>query len=260
MTNKYLKWAWERVTGSENGRLRMTNLLHLFDVLDELVGFKLLNDVYREFLVDLIMECPASEIDILEFQQLIEKMFECTFDDVLNGKLSNKETENEEFTKTMNVESIKFNSFMREGTDYDREENLRQRIQEMERMIERVQRSSSKDYRTMDKMKDVLIDYYRRLDRFKKSHAGGPGSELTERLKRGIEKQDMLINELREKVGDNRPTTVMGKIYHVVSQFFSKIWNLLRYPVYVMLAIMVINFVYAVVHDESDVDDNDMYW
>lgn len=286
--------AWAKVTPPYAGaKLRLTALLNLFNELEDLVHHKLLSSEYREFLVEFIMECPDSEIDQTQFKLLMERLFECTIEDVLNGSLiqrskggfstnsnlrnvSNEEQKgyfSEDFTQTMTAESRNFNSFMQKGTKLEQEKILRDRINELELMLSNSQKYDYRDDRTINKMKDVLIVYYRKLDSINKSkvitqtsaYDDERKSELIRRMKNNIDKQDVLITELKRKVKEEIPSGLIPYLKYKTTKFCEFIWKFLRIPIYIILLILIINICIFVFIDETDGDtyemgSDELYW
>lgn len=286
-----LSKAWLKVTRYADSKLRLTDLLVLFDILEDMVHDKLLSDEYREFLVEFVMECPQVEVSQDQFRALMERLFECSLDDILNGRLVSRikrqfddfgsESRNgvdygnrDEYTQTMNMESSKFNSFMSKGTLQEKEEILRARIGELESMLSRSRSFGSRDYRTTSKMKDILLDYYKNLDKItvlKNSSKNGTidgnlaVDSVVKRLKNGIDKQDVLIGELKRKVGDDRPKGIFGQIRFQIVKVYLLIWRLVRIPLYIMISLLMLNFILYLVYDEGYVDNTELgiseeYW
>lgn len=286
-----LSKAWLKVTRYADSKLRLTDLLALFDILEDMVHDKLLSDEYREFLVEFVMECPQVEVSQDQFRALMERLFECSLDDILNSRLVSRikrqfddfgsESRNgvdygnrDEYTQTMNMESSKFNSFMSKGTLQEKEEILRARIGELESMLSRSRSFGSRDYRTTSKMKDILLDYYKNLDKItvlKNSSKNGTidgnlaVDSVVKRLKNGIDKQDVLIGELKRKVGDDRPKGIFGQIRFQIVKVCLLIWRLVRIPLYIMISLLMLNFILYLVYDEGYVDNTELgiseeYW
>lgn len=252
--------AWVKVTGSHLGKLRLTDTLLFFDVLEEMMHTVLLSDEYREFIVEFILECPGVEVTQSQFRLLMERLFECTIDDVLQGSLVNKERDSDDYTKTMNIESQKFNSFLSRGTNDEREDGLRKRIEELENMISKAQMSKSRDDKTLTKMKDVLVNYYKNLVQLIESRATPTRSTdpYLERLKSGIDKQDVLIKELKRKVGDKLPSGVWGSILRV----YAFLLKMFKYGAFIVFVIIIIQISLSLVYDGDYSDDyeDELVW
>lgn len=279
--------AWVQVTSYADSKLRLTDLLALFNVLEDMVGEKLLSDEYRDFLVEFVMECPQVEVNQEQFRALMERLFECSIEDILQGGLVNKSKgrfgaidvpqrgvdyeSRDDFTQTMNIESSKFNSFMLKGTLEEKEDILRGRISELESMLTRSKILNTRDGRTVNKMKDLLLEYYKSLDkiivsgRVQRVPDTRPMQKIVQRLKNGIDKQDVLINELKRKVGDDQPKSILGHIRFRIMQIYLLVWKVVRLPLYIILFLMVLNFVLYVFYDDGYVESPDMslgeeYW
>jgi hypothetical protein len=293
-----LQNAWSRVTGSRASQLRLTDLMTLFDVLENLGERKLLSNEYRDFLVEFILECPNTEVDIEQFKSLMERLFECPLNDVFRGRLYDRNVANEsanvnrdsnismrkgvdqgdvygeDITQTMNLERGKFNSFLRNDSLDEREGILRDRIINLRDMISR-----SQDQRTVSKMKDVLINYYAKLDEITssqvhiKAQAQATGvnatqseerNALIERLKSNVDKQDVIINELRRKFGDDEASGILGFLKLKFTKLYLFWWRLIKFPVYILLGLMVLNIILVVFSgdyiDESIDVPSDSYW
>jgi hypothetical protein len=282
--DSYINEAWVKVTSPTNGKLRLTDLLLFFDILEDLRNCKLLSSEYREFLIEFILECPSIEVDLNQFKALMERLFECSFDELIRGKLINNNNNNndnnnndnnnsnnnnnferEDFTQTMNLESTKFNSFMKNGSVNEKESKLRERIKELELMISRMQMNQYQDNRTLNKMKDVLINYYKNLDQLTSltSNNDSKISKITQRLKLNIDKQDVIIKELKQKVGDNHPDNLIGKIQFFLKRIYFMIWRLLKYPLYILIALIIFNFILYLIYGDNNEgfeNYNDVYW
>lgn len=252
--DRYFDEAWRSVTSAINGKLRLSDVLILFDVLEDTLKRKLLSTEYRDFLVEFILECPGIEVDRSQFKSLMERLFECTFENVLRGGLVNRldrntyGSEREEFTQAMTMESSKFNSFLASGTAPEKERKLRERIGELESMIQRSQLNESRDERTLGKMKDLLIKYYKALSSLAvyapDSNVQSPSvNRVMARLRESIDKQDVLIAELKRKVGDSRPDSLLGKLFFFIEPICCRVWRLTKIPLYLLLVLMAINLV-----------------
>lgn len=279
--------AWMQVTSYSDSKLRLTDLLALFNVLEDLVREKLLSDEYRDFLIEFVMECPQVEVNQEQFKALMERLFECSMEDILRGGLTNKsksrfaavdvplhgaDYENrEDFTQTMNMESSKFNSFMLKGTLREKEDILRGRIRELESMLTRSKTHNTRDSRTVNKMRDLLLEYYKSLDKITVSKSAssvpetGPMQGIVQRLKDGIDKQNVLINELKRKVGDDQPKSVFGQVRFRIVHIYMLVWRIVRLPLYIVLLLLVLNFLLYVFYDDGYAENPDValaeeYW
>ncbi|KAG0680585.1 hypothetical protein C6P40_002020 [Pichia californica] len=164
--------AWVQIAPYSGAKLRLTDMLTLFNIMEDLTRCKILSEEYREFLVEFILECPDTEVDHNQFKSLIERLFESSFENIIRGNLmartregyENTNNYDQDFTQTMNLESSKFNEFMQRDSIDEKEDILRKRISELESMISKSQIRGPKDDRVTSKMKDILIGYYKSLD------------------------------------------------------------------------------------------------
>ena len=286
--------SWIRVTGSAYGKLKLADLLSLFDVMESLNGKNLLSTEYKNFLIEFILECPSAEVDKEQFNSLMERLFECPIHDVINGKLVEKSDynytqtqfddnskygnntgghyrESEEFTQTMNNESKKFNLFMKNEPIDVQEQILRDRIQELRNMVSKSENNQIRDYRSIDKMKNVLIEYLLSLDELNISRNEISNKErsiqkkkVINRLKDNVEKQDILIKELKKKFGDGNSSGMIGKLKMRFLKLYIVTWNMIKLPLYVLTGFLVLNFVFVVVYERlfgRHIDNlSDSYW
>lgn len=265
--------AWNQVTSTTNNKLKITDLLLLFDTLENLKSTTLISLEFREFLIEFILECPNTEITKDQFKSLMERLFECSIQDLLSGKLVGNENQSRlddnDLTQTMNLESLKFNSFINNNSSssIEKERYIRNKIKELENMI-----SKSNN----NKLKDVLINYYKKLDGVRSSlsistssSTSSPtprfkNSKTIQRLKLNIDKQDILINELKKKVGDEIPTDLIGKIKYYCLRIYLVIWKVLRIPMFILIGIIIFNFLIFLIYDNENNNDNinsdDLYW
>lgn len=286
--------SWIRVTGSAYGKLKLADLLSLFDVMESLNGKNLLSTEYKNFLIEFILECPSAEVDKEQFNLLMERLFECPIHDVINGKLVEKSDynytqtqfndnskygnniggnyrESEEFTQTMNNESKKFNLFLKNEPIDVQEQILRDRIQELRNMVSKSENNQIRDYRSIDKMKNVLIEYLLSLDELNISRNEISNKErsiqkkkVINRLKDNVEKQDILIKELKKKFGDGNSSGIIGKLKMRFLKLYIVTWNMIKLPLYVLTGFLVLNFVFVVVYERlfgRHIDNlSDSYW
>lgn len=281
ISDDYISDAWVQLLTSETSKLRLSNLLTLFDVLENILHKQIITNEYRNFLVEFILECPSVEIDQAQFKSLVERLFECSIDDVLHGKLMKGneiylgETGDnfrnpDEFTQTMDIESTKFNKFMNYGTSEEKEKILRGRIRELESMLSRSQIGGYRNDRTMNKMKDLLIGYYQNLDTINISKINKSGKSINttdriiHRLKTNIDRQDVLVKELKRKIGDDKIDGLIGRIKSWLSRLYLLIWNFVRYPVYILLFLLVSIFILYLFFDDGYTENyemaHDIYW
>lgn len=251
--------AWMKVTGSPVSKLRLTDVLWFYDTLEEFLNAQILSDIDREFLVEVIMECPDAEVDKVQFRILMEQAFEYPMEDILRGSLVKNIDDRDQYTKTMTLKSETFNKLLQQGTHNERESKLRHRIRELESMILRSQISKSKDDRALGKMKDVLINYYKNLVQL--IELQGSNSEIEnsyiEKLKRGIDKQDALINELKKKVGNSIPNGIQRRIQYYLMILYDFFWKMFRYATLAILLIIVLQLVFSMLVDREYKDDYD---
>ncbi|GMM43777.1 hypothetical protein DAPK24_003520 [Pichia kluyveri] len=286
--------SWIRVTGSAYGKLKLADLLSLFDVMESLNGKNLLSTEYKNFLIEFILECPSAEVDKEQFNSLMERLFECPIHDVINGKLVQKSDynytqtqfddnskygnntgrhyrESEEFTQTMNNESKKFNLFLKNEPIDVQEQILRDRIQELRNMVSKSENNQIRDYRSIDKMKNVLIEYLLSLDELNISRNEISNKErsiqkkkVINRLKDNVEKQDILIKELKKKFGDGNSSRMIGKLKMRFLKLYIVTWNMVKLPLYVLTGFLVLNFIFVVVYERlfgRHIDNlSDSYW
>lgn len=281
ISDDYISDAWVQILTSETSKLRLSNLLTLFDVLENILHKQIITNEYRNFLVEFILECPSVEIDQAQFKSLVERLFECSIDDVLHGKLMKGneiylgETGDnfrnpDEFTQTMDIESTKFNKFMNYGTSEEKEKILRGRIRELESMLSRSQIGGYRNDRTMNKMKDLLIGYYQNLDTINISKINKSGKSINttdriiHRLKTNIDRQDVLVKELKRKIGDDKIDGLIGRIKSWLSRLYLLIWKFVRYPVYILLFLLVSIFILYLFFDDGYTENyemaHDIYW
>ncbi|GMM30338.1 hypothetical protein DAMA08_030830 [Martiniozyma asiatica (nom. inval.)] len=204
-SDRILDKAWRQLT--EDNIIKLPDLISLFDFIDRIVGRKILSPEYRDFLIELVLESPSSTVDKRGVKELIERLFECEFDDLINGIVSDG------MTQTMNLE--------RRGWGSSKVDSSKGQIGELKRRIAELKR--------MNGSKDIIIDYYDKLvvllsvsSNYSDNDNGTlSNDEIISRLKQGIDKQDIIIDKLKRKVGNVQ--THWQKFLSIVSKlFFSK--------------------------------------
>lgn len=254
--------AWERVTGSSVSEMRITDIMWFYDILEEYLNKQLLSDVERKFLIEVIMDCPDTSVDKTKFKAFMERLFECSMDAILQGYLVSNHDNKEEYTRTLTLKSDTLNNVLQRGSVNERKRSLQSRIKELERMVSRAQGIDKKDEKTLSVLNQVLLNYYRSLVSLTETQPETENSLTTiERLKSGIERQDMLVNELKRKVGDTIPSGAWGRIKYSLVRLYYILLSVLRYgigAVVFLLLIQVIMSFYSV--DYGDDYEDDVIW
>lgn len=268
-SDSILNKAWIQVTSSAVSKLKLSNLLVLFDVLEVVVNYKILTNEYREFLVEFIIECPNVQVDQYQFMSLIERLFECPFTDIIKGNLVKKYENNtlnrqdfEDYTQTMNLESAKFNSFLNDENAIAREDILKNRIAELESML-----MNSRDDRTVGKIKDMLINYYKTLNEIKLNYKSKNTQldKILERLKSDIDKQDIIINELKRKVNDEKG--VIDQLKLKFAKTFRIMTSIGKFAIVILIIQILVSVIGYLIYGDDRLEiseyetiNNDEYW
>lgn len=285
--DEIIKRAWLQIVPYPNSKLRLTDLLALFNALEDITNNRLLTNEYRDFLVEFILECPDAQVDQQQFKSLMERLFEISIESVINGELvdrskSNKfnlydgkqsnPNNNDEFTQTMNLESQRFNSFMQSDSVENKRNILKQRIDEVESLLSNFELRGIKDERMITKMKELLLGYYKNLTLLEKNNNLNQSSmrknnleSILQRLKSDVDKQDMLIVELKRKVGHDNPKGIFDIISFKINKIYLWIIKILKFPFYFCLLIIVLNCLsYFVFNDDYtdiyETENNEAYW
>lgn len=281
---KIITRAWLQIVPYPSSKLRLTDLLTLFNALEDITNNKLLTNEYRDFLVEFILECPDTEVDQQQFTSLMERLFEIPIGNIINGELvdrskSNKSSiyddklnDNDDFTQTMYLESRKFNSFMQSDSIEDKKNILKGRIDEVQSLLENFELRGIKDERMINKMKDLLIGYYKNLTKLETNNNTDSFSMrknnlkcILQRLKSDVDKQDTLIIELKRKTGHDKPKGIFRVVLYRINKLYLWISKILKYPLYFCLLLIILNCLgYFIFDDEYsdtyETENNDAYW
>lgn len=252
--------AWETVTGSPFAEMRVTDIMWFYDVLEEYLNKQLLSDVERKFLVDVIMDCPDTSVDKTKFKAFMERLFECSMDDILRGFLISNHDNKEEYTRTLTLKSDTLNSILHKGTVDERKKALQFRINELEGMVSRAQLNDKKDEKTITVLNQVLLNYYRSLISLLQSQPELDNS-LISRLKNGVDRQDMLVNELKAKVGDTIPSSTWGKIKYRFLRTYYMLLRTFRYCFTALVLIILFQTIMSLYNSDYGEDyEDDIIW
>lgn len=169
--------VFSKVSNSR-GVIPLNAVLEYFDTLELYLGRNVLNLEERDFLVEFIIDSPqGGGINWLDFQQLTYKLLNKSIEQLVASGVANSLTDD-----TMGV--TKFNKLLM-GTPSSKQTSLiKQRIEKLESLV-----LTSKS----NSIRDSLIECYQILNKHRNGNI--------ERIKRNVDKQDIIITQLKRKTG-----------------------------------------------------------
>lgn len=183
------------------GVIPLDAVLEYFDTLELYLNRNVLNLEERDFLIEFIIDSSPNDrvINWNDFQQLIIKLLNKS----LNQLVNNVDNGNSQIDDTMGV--TKFNKLLNKTPSGKQISLIKERICRLESLILK-SRSNS--------LRDSLIECYQMLNKHR--------NENIERIKRSVDKQDIIIGQLKKKTRLNKSNWLkMRYIFAFVIIFIS---------------------------------------
>lgn len=160
-------------TTKGRSQLPMRAFLEYFDMLEVYLDETILSLEERDFLIEFVIDCTSESVDWSQFQQVVRRLLNRSLEEIVNSAMP-------DYEPTMGV--TKFNKLVHSRPKGEQTSLIRERIDKLEAL-----RAKSKSV----SLRDSLIECYKLLQ--------SERDVQLERIKRGVDKQDIIIQQLKRK-------------------------------------------------------------